>query len=270
MKRGLKFRWTWVWAALCLVFPLGVFGQDDNPNTDGGVSEDRLRQAREILNQRLRGGELPENIERDENGNPIVDVEVQEERVYEVPQLPEQIEDPGKVPPYVKLIIFGSIGGLIVAALLTVLVIFIRRQMKKAPPPIALPPPLVEALGRLDSLTASAHQKEAVAITREVSDSLKRYTDRKFGVDFQKRTTEELQMRAGSWSPQLPASLAAAIVPFLDRCDMIKFMGSSDIDMEKKQIIDEARRLIEEADDHADEVQQDDAASNTSPAAAAA
>lgn len=250
-----------------MVVPLASFGQDE---PEGGVSEDRLRQAREILNHRLRGGEFPENIELDEDGKPIVDVEVEAERIYEVPQLPEQIEDPGLVPPYVKLIIIGSISALVVAGLVTLLVIFIIRQMKKAPPPVPLPPPLVEALGRLEALIQTINEHEAVAITREASDTLKRYTDRKFGVDFQKRTTEELQMRAASWTPQLPAQLGSAIVPFLDRCDMIKFMGSSEIDMEKKQIIDEARRLIEDAEDHAHEVQKDEPEPSGAPAAAAA
>lgn len=176
-----------------------------------------------------------------------------------VPPLPESVTDPSAVPPYLVILVASAIALVVLIGIALTLFFVVRARLRRPPPPVPQQHPLVEALGRLRDLTSRIETTDADDVAREVSEALKRFTDRRFRVHFQKRTTEEIAAEKGSWRQQLPEDLGTAIVPFLQRCDMIKFMGSSEIETEKKQIIDEATILIEQAHEAAQAAEQREA-----------
>lgn len=229
--------------------------QETEPG-DREITLENLRRARQLLEEKgidpkdikMRDGQLVLPGSEDPGQAAGEPVEEPEPVVYEIPSLPADIPDPQKVPPYLLLII-AITGGVIGLGVGTFLVIFFVQKSRKRPPALApLQPPLPEAIGRLNKVVSQLGQLDPVEVARQVSETLKRFTDRRFGVHFQEKTTEEIQQTADAWSRQLPASLTSAVTPFLERCDMIKFMGSSEIEMEKKQLVDEAVQLIERAD----------------------
>ncbi|MFT5466032.1 MAG: hypothetical protein ACI8UO_001130 [Verrucomicrobiales bacterium] len=248
---------SWVAALIALSVSFGV-SQEPQPERPE-INLENLRRAKELLKEngidpseiKLRGGE----IELPDSANPAAAGEEGEPEepavIYEIPKLPQDIADPEIVPPYLLLICVGIGVTLVLGAGVFVAILMFKRKRSEGPAPPPLLPPLPEAMTSLSRLFRALDETDPVEIARQVSDILKRYTDRRFGVHFQEKTTEEIQNTTPNWTQQLPTVLAEVIVPFLNRGDMIKFMGAQDIEMEKRQLIDEAKVLIERADKQA-------------------
>jgi hypothetical protein len=103
------------------------------------------------------------------------------------------------------------------------------------------------ARARLESLEARGAPRpgEADAWYVELSSTVRRYIEDRFGVRAPELTTEEF-MREASASAELAAGHAALLHAFLERCDRVKFAAYRPDERESREALAAARRFLEE------------------------
>lgn len=159
----------------------------------------------------------------------------------------EAIEPPAELfsPrfPWVEILV----GGAVVLLLLGGLLLWLLRRGKRAPrAAIAVEVPAhVEALRALARLRTAPRGTEAEidAFYVAVSDVLRRYLERRFGLHAPERTTEEFLPeleRSGFLAGEQRRHLAR----FLEQCDLVKFAGVRPGDDVHVQTFDFAEELV--------------------------
>ncbi len=85
-------------------------------------------------------------------------------------------------------------------------------------------------------------------MARRISDALKRFMAREYGLAVQGRTTDEtLMLMTGETSPGLPAEFVMRISRLLEACDDVKFRAEGALREGIEAAREEAERLIREA-----------------------
>lgn len=101
------------------------------------------------------------------------------------------------------------------------------------------------AMRRLSSLEARGwpHPAEADAWYVELSDTVRRYIEDRYGVRAPELTTEEF-LRAAQQQLRMQPAHRELLEAFLSTCDRVKFAGYRPGESESRQALDEARRFL--------------------------
>lgn len=140
--------------------------------------------------------------------------------------------------------------ALVALAVLLFVVWWVRRRARRAsivvvPPPIA---PAVWARSEFDRIAAESSRLDDKAFTSGVSDILRAYLERAFEVPAPERTTEEFLQLIGD-HPVFQGRLNEALDTFLRRSDLVKFARQSIDASQRAPMLDEARQVVEEAEE---------------------
>lgn len=135
--------------------------------------------------------------------------------------------------------------AVITAALVALIILtawLIRRK-----PAAQLLSPADEARLRLGEAVKHAQNGQDKAFSVAVSDALRGYLERAFGLRAPEQTTEEFLQSAKS-SKQLPEPSLATLAHFLELCDLAKFAQHAFGDEERQDLLNTARNFVDEAE----------------------
>jgi hypothetical protein len=116
--------------------------------------------------------------------------------------------------------------ALAVAVLAALAAAVVLRRRRRAEPQAAarIPPAHEIAFGELQALVAEklAEQGEIKRFYQRLSDILRRYIERRFGLHAPEQTTEEF-LAALHAAPAFPAQYRSLLAAFMNHCDLVKF-----------------------------------------------
>jgi len=107
--------------------------------------------------------------------------------------------------------------------------------------------PAEEARLRLGEAADLANGRDDKAFSVTVSDALRRYLERGFGLRAPEQTTEEFLQSAQS-SGRLPEASLQTLARFLELCDLAKFAQHAFGNEERQQLLNTARSFVDEAE----------------------
>lgn len=134
--------------------------------------------------------------------------------------------------------------SLIVAALvLGVLVWWLIRRKKGEP----APGPATAALKELESLRTILGDADSERYAMAVSDVLRRYIERQFGISAVRQTTEEFLVGLASRGRGLMGGQREVLGRFLEQCDLVKFARGELGQGQRNELLEVARGFIEQS-----------------------
>lgn len=139
--------------------------------------------------------------------------------------------------PWLTALIAVAAIGLVV---LTVWII-------KRKPPAKQLTPAEEARLRLGEAAEYDDGQDDKAFSVTVSDALRRYLERAFGLRAPEQTTEEF-LQSAQRSGKLPKPSLETLAKFLELCDLAKFAQHAFGEEERKQLLNTARNFVDEAE----------------------
>jgi len=139
--------------------------------------------------------------------------------------------------PWLLPVIMLGVGALIGLA-----VWWVRRS-----PPAGVLSPAEEARVRLGEAADLAGKQDDKGFSVSVSDALRIYLEKRFGLRAPEQTTEEFLQSAKS-SNRLPTKSLESLAQFLEWCDLAKFAQHAFGDDERRQLLNTARNFVDEAE----------------------
>lgn len=232
VPEGEERRWTHVWTLD--TFAVGeteipeitIAFRDRRPGVEGGAGEDGSSVSAGPLPVTvasvLRGDETPTDI-HDIKGEAAVDV---------------------PVPPIVWWLAGG--GALLLVAIVAIVILVLKRRAARPAPPVPVVPAHIWAFDELDRLEAAGLVERGAfhAFYFRLSDIVRQYIERRFGLMAPERTTEEFLRDAGR-SAVLSADDREQLGGFLGAADMVKFALHEPSSAESRDALAAARDFVE-------------------------
>jgi hypothetical protein len=160
-----------------------------------------------------------------------------------VPETLRDIKPPIEIPNIWVWIAVGTVVLLLVATAVGLILYFsLRRKQIAVPPPI---PPHVRAKQKLQEALALISQPKPFCIL--VSDTARFYLEERFNFRAPERTTEEFLHELQNTNLLLPDQ-KESLGEFLKRCDLVKFARYEPREVELKDMLNSAIRLVEETE----------------------
>lgn len=135
-----------------------------------------------------------------------------------------------------------GLSFVVVFAIVLLSIWLIKRQ-----PPAKRLTPAEEARLRLGEASQLSDGRDDKAFSITVSDALRRYLERAFGLRAPEQTTEEF-LQSARRSGKLPAQSLETLARFLELCDLAKFAQHAFGDDERRELLNAARNFVDEAE----------------------
>jgi hypothetical protein len=160
-----------------------------------------------------------------------------------VPEALRDIKPPMEIPNIWLWVAIGA-GVLLLVGLAVGLILYfaLRRNQIVVPPPI---PPHVRAKQKLQEALALIAQPKPFCIL--VSDTVRFYLEERFNFRAPERTTEEFLHELQNTNLLLPDQ-KESLGEFLKRCDLVKFARYEPREIELKDLLNSAIRLVDETE----------------------
>jgi hypothetical protein len=143
-----------------------------------------------------------------------------------------------------KQLTIGAAIGAAIAALLAGLFVLWQRRPRPVPPPPPPRPPWEVAFEELFAVRYAGLAKEARFAEHydRVSDAVRKYLGGRYGFDGLETTTREMTHILRHIEP--PVIELAAILSFLDECDLVKFAKFTPSEEDCTRILDQAEHIV--------------------------
>jgi hypothetical protein len=160
-----------------------------------------------------------------------------------VPEALRDIKPPMEIPNIWLWVGIGACVLVLVALAIGLILYFtLRRKQIVVPPPI---PPHVRAKQKLQEALALIAQPKPFCIL--VSDTVRFYLEERFNFRAPERTTEEFLHELQNTNLLLPDQ-KESLGEFLKRCDLVKFARYEPREIELKDLLNSAIRLVDETE----------------------
>ncbi len=161
------------------------------------------------------------------------------------PDLPHPVADPfdlvSLLPILLVLVFFVAIAGLIIWIVMRA----ILNEAKVLPKEVKLAPPRQEAMQRMRELEAAMGEMDARQMATEITEMIKRFLERHYGVDLKSHTTNEYYAALQEGSSGVPHELGQGLVDLFAYLDALKFQRPEDAEAHKQQILQQAVFIVE-------------------------
>lgn len=145
-----------------------------------------------------------------------------------------------------EIIIYASLGALVLAAILVPIVLLLMRRQKPfvPPPPIPAHEVAYAALTELEQGELLAHERHADYYV-QLTEIAKGYLQGRFGLHALDRTTDEIRADLVRHTDRVAPLSADEVIRFLQDCDLVKFARVRPSDEEAGEALSSVRTMVD-------------------------
>jgi hypothetical protein len=196
---------------------------------------------------RFRAGGNPQARDLDFGESPLVvrvRTEVLQRELKDI-RPPTGVETEPQPPPDHPGALRVGLASAALAVVAAVLGVVYWRRSRRRLPPLSPAQRALADLDRLEHALTAAPDPVPIRHLDTLAEAVRRYLEDRCGVAAGRRTTHELlaALQAGD---RLPAALLPPLQALLERCDLAKFAGLGVTAEEARELVRQARRLVEQ------------------------